>query len=234
MDGANAYKWINTTAGLNATQIANPVAIPSNSTVYTVVGYDAYQCYTDTLQVNVIVRPLPTVYAGVDIEAVYGSANQLSPVASSDVVRWNWTPSDFLSCTNCPSPVSKPYSPVEYVVSVYNSYNCMAQDTISIKATCTEGGVYIPSAFTPNQDGKNDLFTINGSGIGIIKSLRVYNRWGEIIFEKKNFYPNDNSSAWNGKYKGVDADAGTYVYFAEMECNAGEMFTRKGTVTLVR
>lgn len=64
--------------------------------------------------------------------------------------------------------------------------------------------------------------------------MRIYNRWGEIVFEKKNFYPNDMSAAWNGKLKGVDVPVGAYVYFAEMECSMGENFQRKGTVTLVR
>ncbi len=125
--GADTYKWINTTTGLNDTQVANPIATPSSSTAYTVVGYDQYKCYSDTAKINVMVRPLPAVNAGADIEAVYGSENQLSPIASNDVVRWNWTPSDFLSCTNCPAPVSKPYTPMEYIVSVYNSYNCIGK-----------------------------------------------------------------------------------------------------------
>jgi gliding motility-associated-like protein len=232
--GAESYQWINTTTGLNTTHVGNPTTTPLTTTRYTVVGYDQYQCYSDTSEVTVIVRPLPTVNAGPDIDAVFGSENILATTNSSDVVRWNWTPGQFLNCTNCPSPVSKPHSPMEYIVEVHNNYNCSAKDTIIIKATCTADGIYIPSAFTPNRDGKNDRFTINGTGVGIIRSLRIYNRWGEIIFNKKNFYPNDNSSAWDGRYKGVDAPAGAYVYFAEMECNAGEKFARKGTVTLIR
>jgi gliding motility-associated-like protein len=123
---------------------------------------------------------------------------------------------------------------MEYVVSGRNQYNCIGKDTVRLKTICTDGYIYIPTAFTPNRDGKNDVFTINGYGVRIINFLRIYNRWGEIIFEKKNFYPNDLSSAWTGKFKGVDAPTGAYVYFAEMECNAGEKFERKGTVTLVR
>ncbi|RYF92656.1 MAG: gliding motility-associated C-terminal domain-containing protein, partial [Chitinophagaceae bacterium] len=65
-------------------------------------------------------------------------------------------------------------------------------------------------------------------------SLKIFNRWGELVFERKNFQPNDPAAAWDGRYKGADADAGAYVYFAEMECNIGEIFTRKGTVTLLR
>ena len=232
--GANTYQWINTITGLNATQIANPSATPLVNTTYTVVGYDAYKCYSDTANIKVVIRPLPTVNADADKEVVYGSENKLSITNSSDVVRWSWTPADYLSCTNCPAPVSKPYQPIDYIVAVYNAYNCEAKDTISIKAICTDGGIYVPSAFTPNNDGKNDRFTIVGTGVSIIKSLRIYNRWGEIIFEKKDFYPNDYSVAWNGKIKGVDAPAGAYVYFAEMECKAGEKFVRKGTVTLIR
>jgi gliding motility-associated-like protein len=232
--GANSYQWINTTSGLSHTQTGNPTASPLSNTIYTVVGYDQYQCYTDTAEIAVTVHALPTVNAGPDMEVAYGSAAQLSASSSNDVVRWNWTPSDYLSCINCPSPVSRPQSEMNYVITVYNSHNCEAKDTVNLKGICTEGSIYIPGAFTPNHDGKNDVFTINGSGVRIIKSLRIYNRWGEIVFEKKNFYPNDNSSAWNGTYKGAEAATAAYVYFAEMECEAGETFIRKGTVTLIR
>lgn len=232
--GAHTYQWINNTQGLSNTQIPNPLAAPSVNTMYTVVGHDQYQCYSNTADITVFVRPHPSVSAGPDREVVYGSENTLNIASSSDVVRWNWSPTDFLSCVQCPAPVTRPYSSMDYVVTVYNSFNCAAKDTVRIKAFCEDGNIYTPTAFTPNRDGKNDVFTIYGSGVSIIRSLRVYNRWGEIVFVKKDFYPNDNSSAWNGIYKGVEAPAGTYVYFVEMECMAGERFERKGTVTLVR
>jgi gliding motility-associated-like protein len=232
--GADSYQWINTTSGLSNTQTGNPTAAPLTNTVYTVVGYDQYQCYTDTVQVNVTVHSLPIVNAGPDIEVAYGSVTQLTASSSNDVIRWNWSPFDYLSCTNCAAPISKPQSEMDYVVAVYNSNNCEAKDTVKLKAICTEGNIYIPNAFTPNHDGKNDVFTIIGHGVRIIKSLRIYNRWGEIVFEKKNFYPNDNASAWNGTYKGAEAATAAYVYLAEMECEAGETFIRKGTVTLIR
>jgi gliding motility-associated-like protein len=180
------------------------------------------------------VHSLPTVNAGPDREVVYGAPTLLSASSSNDVVRWNWTPSDYLSCTDCAAPVSRPQSEINYAVAVYNSNNCVARDTVKLGMICAEGNIYIPNAFSPNRDGKNDVFTINGHGVRIIKSLRIYNRWGEIVFEKKNFYPSDNSSAWNGRYKGVEAPTGSYVYFGEMECEAGETFVRKGTVTLIR
>ncbi|MEO8403043.1 MAG: PKD domain-containing protein [Chitinophagaceae bacterium] len=232
--GAPSYQWINITNGLSSTIIPNPIASPSVSTVYTIVGYDQYNCYTDTVDINVHIRSLPTVNAGADKQVLYGSENVLQTSASSDVVRWNWTPADFLSCINCPTPVSKPYSPIDYIVTVYNQYNCKAIDTVSIKAACSGNGIYIPNAFSPNHDGKNDVFGIAGYGVSIIRSFSIYNRWGEIVFQKKNFTPDDIKGAWDGRLKGMDAPTGAYVYFIEMECNAGERFERKGTVTLVR
>ena len=233
-NGADSYLWINNTAGLSALQIPNPVAKPDASTTYTLVGYDQYKCYSDTATVTVTVRPNPSVNAGPDRETTFGAENALSITNSPDVVRWNWTPAEFLSCTSCAAPVSRPYKSMDYIVSVYNEYNCSAKDTVHINAICTGVNIFIPNTFSPNNDGKNEVFGIGGSGVRIIRSFRVYNRWGEIIFERKNFYPNDISGTWNGKNKGIDVDTGVYVYFAELECEANQIFERKGTVLLVR
>ena len=109
----------------------------------------------------------------------------------------------------------------------------MASDTLSVKLECSENFVFIPNSFTPNNDGKNDLFYIKGKGIGIIKSLLVYNRWGEIIFERKNFNIDDKAAAWNGRFKGLIVPPGSYVYFAEMQCETGQPIIKKGTVTVL-
>lgn len=232
--GAATYRWIGSALGLNNLSIPNPVASPNNSTSYTLVGYDMYNCYTDTAAIVMNVRPLPTVNAGPDREVSMGSENTLTLATSNDVVKWQWTPSSFLSCTNCPAPISKPYGTTTYMVTVFNQFNCEAKDTVIIKAFCKDAGVYIPDAFTPNNDGKNDVFAVTGTGIGKVRSFVIYNRWGEMIFQKKNFFIGDITSAWNGKYKGVEAPVGAYVYFAELECDAGQVIQRKGTVTLIR
>ena len=98
---------------------------------------------------------------------------------------------------------------------------------------CSQGFVYIPNTFTPNRDGKNDVFYVKGRGVGLIKSMKIFNRWGEMVFEKTNFEIDDRSAGWNGFYKGMLAPVGTYVYFAEMECEGEEPFSMKGTVTIV-
>jgi gliding motility-associated-like protein len=231
--GASSYQWINSTTGLSTTQVGNPVATPVANISYTLVGSDPYNCFKDTAVVNVTVQPLPTVMGEPDIDMIAAETHQLTATASADVVSWKWSPDDYLSCTACPSPITTPRMPMDYVVMVKNQWGCAASDTVAVRLQCSDGFVFIPNTFTPNNDGKNDVFYIKGKGIGIIKSLIIYNRWGEVVFEKKNFNIDDKAAAWDGKYKGVLAPVGSYVYFAEMQCDAGEPILRKGTVTVV-
>ncbi|MBS1934915.1 MAG: gliding motility-associated C-terminal domain-containing protein, partial [Bacteroidetes bacterium] len=163
-----------------------------------------------------------------------GSTVQLSATGSSDVVAWNCMPPDYLSCSDCSSPVSTPRSDMVYVVTGKTQYGCEASDTLIIKLVCAQDRVYIPDAFSPNSDGKNDVFYIKGRGIRIIKSIAIYSRWGEKVFEKNNIAIDDRSSAWDGYFKGSPLPAGTYVYMAELICDTGEPFMLKGTVILVR
>ena len=78
------------------------------------------------------------------------------------------------------------------------------------------------------------LFYIQGGGVKVIKFIKVYDRFGEVVFAKGSFNINDPSSSWNGKIKGQPASTGAYVYFTEMVCESGETFSFKGTVMLVR
>ncbi|HEX6432035.1 MAG TPA: PKD domain-containing protein, partial [Niastella sp.] len=231
--GATSYQWINNITGLNNTGIGSVVARPEATTTYTVVGYDQYQCYSDTIDIPVTVRPSPTVWVGNDRQVTVGTTTTLQSTGSPDIVRWQWSPADYLSCTGCQAPVSAPRSSIEYVLKVYNQFNCEAADTIRIKALCEEN-VGISNAFTPNNDGNNDAFMIPSKGVSKVIFFRIFNRWGEVVFEKKDYVPDNVSGAWDGKYKGINAPEGIYVYFTEMECLAGIRFQRKGTIMLIR
>ncbi len=232
--GADNYEWVSTTAGLNSTTVNAPLASPLVNTVYTVVGHDKYQCFTDTARVNVEVKALPSVKTLEDMELPTGSEISLLTAYSNDVVGWKWSPADYLSCTACPHPVSTPRSDISYVVTVSNRFNCISSDTVSIKLVCAKGLVYIPNAFTPNHDRLNDVFYVKGRGIRSIKSMRVFNRWGQVVFETAGVEINDISKGWDGTYKGRDAESATYVYYIELICDTGEVFARKGTITLIR
>lgn len=230
--GAHRYSWINTTTGLSNTQSPNPVASPVTTTQYTVVGYDAYGCFTDTANVLVTVNPLPTVNAGSDLDVWPADQVQLSATGSSNIVDWKWSPADYLSCTNCQSPVSKPLSQITYKVRGITAKGCEASDELLIKMQCTDTRIRIPNAFSPNGDRVNDHFEVKG--ISLIRHMVIYNRWGNKVFERSNFIAADEASCWDGTFNGMPQPVGTYVYVVELQCPGGELFVKKGTVTLVR
>jgi gliding motility-associated-like protein len=230
--GATTYQWISS-EGLNSSTSPNPVANPETDARYVVVGYDQYNCFTDTAAVLVRVRELPTVDAGDDISLPTGEQIQLKPVYSADVVSYNWSPRWFLNCTTCPNPIAFPKDNAPFTITVQNQYGCVARDEIAFKLECSEN-VSIPNAFTPNNDGKNDRFNLMGKGIREVKSLRIYSRLGDVIFERTNFQIGERQAGWDGTIAGNPAAAGTYVYFAEFICDSGELFTRKGTIIVVR
>ena len=232
--GATSYQWINNTIGLSNTTISNPLATPPTNTTYTVVGSDTHGCFKDSVKITINVHDLPTVTAGPDIQIQGGVPYQLTAIASSDVRTWVWSPGNELSCITCPSPLVTPKMETAYTIKVTNDWGCIASDTLLVKLHCTMGNVYIPDAFTPNNDGRNDIFYISGTGVKNIRYLRIYDRWGGVMFQKTNFGIDDRSSAWDGRLNGETVASGSYVYLAELECSSGEKFIRKGTVTVIR
>ena len=230
--GEEIYQWIETTDGLNNTAIPNPVALPPATLVYKVAGSDKHHCFSDTATVHIRVMPLPQVSAGPDAEIWSGESTQFYGAGSSDIIQWNWQPEKYLSCYDCLSPVCTPLTETNYILTAGNQDGCRASDTVFVKIDCAASHVSIPNIFTPNRDGVNDLFMVKG--ISIIKHMVIYGRWGERVFERSNFIAGDRASCWDGTFKGLDAPSGSYVYFVEMECPTGGLFTRKGSVVLVR
>ncbi|MEO6721987.1 MAG: gliding motility-associated C-terminal domain-containing protein, partial [Ferruginibacter sp.] len=230
--GTDAYQWINTTTGLSSVSINNPIAQPTSTVTYTVKGGDAYNCFSDTAQVNVKVLPLPTVSIAPVPDVLLGTALPMNAINSSDVTQWLWSPSDYLSCVNCPSPVSTPLAALNYQLTVTNMNGCKATANVQLKLQCDAGKVFIPAAFTPNDDGLNDIFCIKG--ISLVKHLIIYSRWGKPVYERSNFIASSRLTGWDGRYKNELQPSGAYTYFAEMECPTGGSFFRKGTVMLVR
>jgi gliding motility-associated-like protein len=230
--GTDVYQWIGDVAGLSSTGVANPVVQPMQTTHYTVVGSDAFSCFSDTLPITVTVMPLPTVNGGGGVEVVAGTPVVLAAAGSADIVQWQWAPPDYLSCSDCAQPVSTPKKPETYVVTVTNGVGCHARDTVQVKLLCAESRVRIPEGFSPNGDGHNDRFVI--LGIGFVDHLVIYDRWGIKVFERDHFYAADLDGQWDGSFHGQPVPTGVYVYFVQISCPAGGPFTRKGTVVLVR
>ncbi|SFW70248.1 PKD domain-containing protein [Chitinophaga sancti] len=231
--GAVTYRWSPAT-GLNNPSAQNPMASPDTTTTYTVTGYGRDACFTSQAMAVVTVHPLPELNAGPDITLATGSSYQIPVVSSNDVTKIEWWPVNYLDCVDCLKPTATPKTTTTYTVTATNAYNCKSVDEITIKMVCESGNTWLPNTFTPNNDGQNDIFYIRGRGIKTIKSWRIYNRWGQLVFERTNFSVEDPTSGWDGKVKGVPVNPDVFVYVAEVVCDTNEDFTLKGNVMLLR
>jgi len=232
-NGANSYLW-SPPQGLSRTDIANPTARPNVTTNYRVIGYDGHNCFTDTSFVKVTVGPRPTLDLGPNLNLTTGTVVTFKPVyQNGPIINWSWTPAAGLSCTNCPNPTTSVTDNIYYILSITNSFGCIVRDTIFISTFCKSAQVFIPNAFTPDGDGLNDILMVRGNGI-FVKTFRIFNRWGELVFERTNFNPNDTKFGWDGKVRGIPATPDVFVYTAEIICDNGIIYTYKGNTTLLK
>ena len=224
--GGNNYLWT-PSDGLDNPYIPNPVASPSNSTTYMVYSTDGV-CFSSSDTVVITINPLPQIYAGADAEILYGQTYQLNAYTNGGTIQWE--PPTFLNCTNCQFPIASHVNiPITYVLTVTDSMGCKAEDYVKINLACSEDLVYVPDAFTPNGDNKNDIFRIRTYGLSEVKAFRVFNRWGEMVFETY-----DVNEGWDGKWQGQLCHPAVYVWYIQGTCANGVELLKKGNVTLIR
>jgi gliding motility-associated-like protein len=103
-----------------------------------------------------------------------------------------------------------------------------------VHVICNDGNLFIPNTFSPNTDGRNDRFYPRGTGVSSIKSLKVFNRWGQMVFSREDFNANDAAAGWDGTLKGAVLTPDVYIYTCEVVCMNNEVLTYRGDVTLLR
>jgi len=232
--GTQVYQWSPPT-GLNNVNIPSPIARPTTTTTYVVTGSDFKGCFTTVDSVTVTVFSLPTVSLGPDITVTSGTSDiVLNSVYSNDVIGLLWSPGATLSCTNCPAPLASPKITTTYNLRVTNDGGCIAQDAITVFVVCLNSNVYMPNTFSPNGDGMNDIYYPRGRGINTIRSLKIFNRWGQMVYSRENFQANDPSAGWDGRFRGAALTPDVYVYVVDLVCDNQTIITLKGDVMLVR
>lgn len=194
-----------------------------NETDYTNNGSD-----TAITRFNIAIQPADTSISR------WGTV-QLGTVVSGGVLSaWRWQQDPFLSCTNCLSPVVTPSFTKDYMLIAKNEYACL-DTAIATVRVFTGGLINLPSAFSPNRDGLNDIFyVLAGQGVALVKDFAIFNRWGQRVFEANNFPANDPRFGWDGTFKGVEAPPGAYVYQLRLAVANGKDQVFKGTIMLVR
>jgi gliding motility-associated-like protein len=228
---AETYLWI-PPSYLNNPQIGNPIATPDTNITYMIVAKQG-SCSPDTEFVSVKVLPRPTVDAGPDVTIIDNETTVLHATGSL-IKYFSWSPTAGLSCDSCSTPTVKIPKTTTFTVTVFSSFGCEDSDKVTVNVVCDKGQVFVPNSFTPNGDGQNDVFYPRGVGINKIVSFRVFDRWGEMVFERTNIALNDEGNAWDGTYKGNKPRPDVYVYTIDAICESGEELFFKGDVTIIR
>ena len=188
----------------------------------------------DTTSTTIVVNTLPAITVTGDTSLLVGMGITMPVSYSPNAVSYSWTPADYLSCTDCPTPYANPKFNTTYQVTVTDANNCTISRLITLITLCNNKNFFIPNTFSPNRDGNNDIFYPRGTGIDRIQAMRIFNRWGEPVFEKRFFPANDPGSGWDGTYKGKPASTDTYIYMIDIICENATIITYKGNVTLIR
>lgn len=220
---------------LNSPSIQSPISIPNLNVIYTIRVSDSVGCYSDTVTASIAVFPKPMVDAGPDQVVPYNTAFNLSPVYGAGTQIYLWTPAVNLSCSNCPAPSGIALQKQQYEIYITDANNCKAKDRVTIFVSCAKSNLVLPSAFTPNGDGKNETFYPVARGYQVIKSFTIFSRSGAKVFERKNFQPNVPSDGWDGIVNDSRGEnMQTYVWMIEGICDTGMSIFTKGTVILIK
>lgn len=230
-DPDDHYNW-SPVNGLNNNLFANPLASPDSSTLYRVVIADANNfCKIERSVFVKIVKPIDSLTITASQDTIFGrGAVQLLTTFNRNFF-YKWQPANTLNKTTVFNPLATPTATTTYQVTVTNEEGCdriAFRTIVVIDLACEEPNVFIPSAFTPNEDGINDVFRVRGNNFDQIY-LAVYNRWGQRVFESHS-----PEEGWDGKFKAEALPADVYGYYAEIRCFDGSIFIKKGNCTLIR
>ncbi len=229
--GGIGYQWFPSTFFTTNSTIASPSVKAKSNITYLLTVIDAAGCSSitpDAVEVKVI--PTVKIFAGNDSIAAINQPIQLKVVETSNagVTQYAWSPATFLNDAGSSTPVAiLPYDS-HYIVTGTTPEGCEGSDDILIKVY-KGPEIYVPSGFTPNNDGLNDLLKAIPVGVKEFRYFRIYNRWGQMVFTTRN-----PSIGWDGKINGTEQPMGTFVWMAEAVDYKGNLISRKGVVTIVR
>lgn len=227
-DGSSFF-WSPTLSLIGANTLT-PIARPTATTAYVLSAFDVKGCPKPGRD-TVVVTVNPEIFAdaGRDTAVIAGQPLQLSATGGES---YTWSPSTGLSSVAVANPVglyNGSFDSIRYVVTVQDAIGCTDEASVLVKIFRTNPRVFVPTAFTPNGDGKNDVVRPVAVGLSRIDYFRIYNRWGQLVFETTV-----NGQGWDGRINGRDQGSQTYVWIVKGEDFTGKSVFEKGTVTLIR
>lgn len=221
------YMWTPST-GLNNPNIPNPIANIPSTIVYNITVLDTLtDCpKTDTATVFVIQDLVDIVW---DTTVVVGDTAILPIDNQNGFIQFIWTPDTGLTCLDCSNPKHQGLEEITYTVVMKDILGCSEANGTFVIHIFPDTHIDVPTTFTPNGDGVNDIIYLEGWGIKEVLYFQIYNRWGELVFES-----NDMELGWDGYYKGVLQNNDTYTYKAMVKTWRNQEIEGAGFINLMR
>lgn len=229
--GGVTASWTPSTFLDDARSFQTAVTKPLHSTEYTLQVKDANGCASiQGDRITVHVTPPAEIFAGNDTSIAIGQKIDLAArdVNGAGFSQYRWSPATGLDNPFAQHTQASPQKNATYYVRGITAAGCEGTDTINIKVFL-RSDIYVPNAFTPNGDGRNDVLYVVPVGIKQFHYFILYDRWGNIVFRTAN-----PSEGWNGMLAGVKKDPATFVWAASGIDFGGNMISRRGTLTLIR
>ncbi len=223
VNGGSSYLW-SPIIWLNNSIISNPIAKPDSNITYQVIIGNKF-CSSDTAKVKITVMPVPIITAWPDTIIFRGDEIKLFAIGG---VKYLWSPSEYLvDPDSSQNPIVKPLEKTTFIVAGRNIYGCQGYDSVIIRINPLNN-VFVPSAFTPNVEGKNRILKVETVGIDKIH-FWIYNRWDQLVFETT-----DKDNGWDGMFNGQLQHSQTFGYVLETEDFEGNKKTYSGTITIIQ
>ncbi|MEI8059920.1 MAG: T9SS type B sorting domain-containing protein, partial [Ferruginibacter sp.] len=216
------------------TILANATPLSNSIYVLAVKNVGCPNLLLDTFTIRVL--PAINVFAGNDTSIVIGQPMLFQSSADNLAISYLWTPSTGLNNPNILQPTAILTDALlngnfykSYILTVKNAIGCAASDTIVLRIFKTAPSIFVPNAFTPNGDGNNDLLKPILAGIERLDYFRIFNRYGQLVFETHT-----PGQGWNGFFNGVQQTTSTFVYIVQAVDYRGSILQQKGTSILIR
>lgn len=227
---APGYQWLlnNSPTGTNSSYYTNNTL--KNGDVISCKLTSSLACTTPVLSpvVNMHIYDLPTVtFNPADTVIKFGTSLLLQPAITGSIAQYMWTPPTALDYTDIPDPIATPDQTITYNLAVTTTDGCKANSNMLVTVFRL---LQMPNAFTPNNDGSNDIYRIPPSFSLNLRNFSIYNRWGQLVFSTA-----DINNGWDGTLNGQPQSSGTYVWIIQYD----NLLTKKpellkGSVVLVR
>lgn len=213
---------------------SSPELINLGAGDYLITLRDANGC-VDTIRQDILQPEEILLQADRDTTVNLGfPVNLTSDFTPDQEVTYSWSPPELVDCPDCATTTAFPYQNTTFVLTITNAENCMVSDPVMVSVVL-DRPIFIPNAITPNGDGNNDrVAVLAGPAAVSVQRLRIFDRWGEMVFDGTDLPLNDESLGWDGTLRGEPMNPGVFVYLAEILFVDNQTLTFTGDISLIR